>query len=505
VGRRGRAVGLSVAVAVVLGTSACSSSGSGRASRASSTRVRVPSSTVAVPKVTGPITGGTRGIAVNAMPTDLAARYHYAEHEYFIEGDATEFVPSGTWGQDGRWNVTPAGKAHYKTRLIVRTPADARRFNGTVVVEWLNETSGRDADPDFGFAGPELMRDGFAYVGVSAQQLGVGGGAGLKLPIPGYNPQPLVQWDPTRYGTLVHPGDDYSYDIFSQAAQALWRPAGVNPLGALHPKRLIATGESQSAFRMVTYVDAIAPRAELYQGFVIHSRGGNGATINAGEESAAVPTVVHVRDDLRWPVMIVETETDLFGLGFYAARQPDTPRLRTWEMAGTAHADQSTLDYGIASGRTWDKTDPVPDFASLCGRINDGPQRYIIRAAFAALNKWMTDGAAPPLGQPLSVVAGKAIGRDARGNAIGGVRTPAVDVPVERLSGEFDAKKSVICSLFGSSTPFDAATLASLYPTHAGYVAKVTAAAAAAARGGFLRPADRDALIAAASAAPIPK
>jgi hypothetical protein len=276
--------------------------------------------------------------------------------------------------------------------MIVRTPTDPKKFNGTVIVEWLNETAGRDSDPDFGFAHAEFLRDGFAYVGVSAQALGITGEGGFKLPIPGYNPVSLRVQNPTRYGSLSHPGDDYSYDIFSQAAQALWRPNGPNPLGTLHPQHIIATGESQSASRMVTYVNAIEPFANLYDGFMIHSRGNNGTAIDA---TSAVPGVAHIRTDLRRPVMTIETETDLFGLGFSEARQPDTEFLRTWEMAGTSHADQSTLDYGIASGHVWSPGEKAPDFTTLCGRINDGPESVIVSAAFAALNGWVAKGIAP--------------------------------------------------------------------------------------------------------------
>ena len=53
------------------------------------------------------------------------------------------------------------------------------------------------------------VRGGFAYVGVTAQAVGV---ASLKA------------WDPTRYSRLVHPGDAFSYDIYSQAIQAVRRP-----------------------------------------------------------------------------------------------------------------------------------------------------------------------------------------------------------------------------------------------------------------------------------------
>jgi hypothetical protein len=461
-----------------------------------------PRSPVAVPTVTGPVSGGTPDVPVNAAPPSLLAKYGYSEREYFFSGTATAYTPVGSVGADGRWTVARATTAPYKSRMVVRTPADPKKFNGTVVVEWLNETAGRDADPDFGFAHLEIMRDGDAYAAVSAQALGITGEGAFKLPIPGYDPVSLKVQNPARYGTLVHPGDAYSYDIFSQAAQALWRPNGANPLGSLHPQRLIATGESQSATRMVTYVDAFAKTANLFDGFMIHSRGGSPAPINSAATDA-MPPVARIRPDLGRPVLMIETETDLFGLGFFRARQPDTDFVRTWEMAGTAHADQSTLDYGIASGHVWTPGVQAPDFTALCGRINNGPEAVVVSAAFAALNTWV-EGRLPAPATPFEIAGGTAIARDAHGNALGGVRSPAVDVPVSTLDGTLAPGKSVICSLFGSVTPFTAATLKALYPTHDDYVRKVKAAAAAAVAAAFLLPADAEAIVAQAQAAPIP-
>jgi hypothetical protein len=495
------------ALVCVVAAAACSSSSkhaspstTAPASTSSPTTglIAPPNSPVAIPTVTGPISGGTPDVPVNAMPTQFERQYGYSEREYFFSGTATAYKPVGTWGQDGKWTVAPTTKAAYKSRMVVRTPTDPKNFNGTVVVEWLNETAGRDSDPDFGFAHLELLRAGFAYVGLSAQALGITGQGGFKIPIPGYNPVSLRVQNPTRYGSLSHPGDDYSYDIFSQAAQAIWRPKGSNPLGTLHPQRLIATGESQSASRMVTYVNAIAPIADLYSGFMIHSRGNNGTAINATS-----PAVAHIRTDISSPVMTLETETDLFGLGFYAARQPDNPFLRTWEMAGTSHADQSTLDYGIASGHVWSPGEKAPDFTSLCGRINNGPESALVSAAFATLNTWVAVGVPPAPAPPFKIAGGK-IARDARGNALGGIRTPAVDVPISTLDGTLAPGKSVICSLFGSVTPFDAATLKSLYPTHTDYVMKVKASAALAVTRRFVLPTDAATMVAAAQAAPVP-
>jgi hypothetical protein len=503
---RARIALVAVLVVVTLGACACSSSRSARGSSSTgatgAATATTETSPVRSPVITGPVHGGTPDVAVNAMPIALKDQYHYTEREYFLAGTATAYQARGATGPDGRWSVTAASSAPYKTRILVRTPSDPSKFSGTVIVEWLNVTSGRDSDADFGFAGTEMMRAGDAYVGVSAQATGVIGGGGT-IPIPGYHPLPLVTQNPARYAGLTHPGDDYSYDIFSQAAQAIRQPDGPNPLGSLHPKVLIATGESQSAARMVTYVNAIAPVARLFDGYLIHSRGPGGTAISSTPGTLPLPKVVHIRADLGRPVLQIETETDLFGLGFYPARQPDTASLATWEMAGTSHADQATLDYGLASGAVWAPGETAPDFTTLCGIINDGPQRFLVDTAVASLTRWVTAGTAPPT-SPRFAVAGGAIARDARGNAVGAIRTPAVDVPISTLTGVADPHRSVICSLFGQTTPFDATTLAQLYPTHAAYVAKVTADARAAQAKGFLLPADVAIIVNQARSAKVP-
>ncbi len=52
-------------------------------------------------------------------------------------------------------------------------------FNGTVVVEWLNVSGGGDGSPDWFFLHRHLMREGVAWVGVSAQKAGIDGGGVL--------------------------------------------------------------------------------------------------------------------------------------------------------------------------------------------------------------------------------------------------------------------------------------------------------------------------------------
>lgn len=513
IGRRsGAGVGTSLRLAlivlgVVTSVTACSSAGSSdddgdAGERGDAPDGPVPGADVARPTVTGPITGGTKGEPFNAMPTALAESSGYVEEEYFLEGEATAYQPEGELAEDGRWAVTEATTAPYRTRIIVRRPADADDFDGTVFVEWLNVTAGVDGDPDFGLANPELLRHGSAYVGVSAQRVSVEGGeAALPVDIPGAEVQALKQWDPERYGGLVHPGDPYSYDIFSQAAQAVRRPGDVDVLDGLAARHVIAMGESQSGARMLTYVNAAHPVARIYDGFLVHSRGGGGAPL--GQRGFVLGEgVARVRDDLDVPVLQFETETDLFGpLGFFRARQHDTDRLRTWEVAGTAHADQAILDYNAEMAR--ELAGGGFDLAAQCGSINQGPQAQVLRAAVAALRTWVVDGEPPPEAPPLEV-EGEAIVRDERGIARGGIRTPGVDAPISVLTGEAPAGRSVLCLLFGDTVPFDAATLSALYPTHRDYVDAVTESAEAAVAAGFLLRAEADAFVAAAEEADIP-
>ena len=94
------------------------------------------------------------------MPEAWFDEYGYTEDEYFVSGDATAYSAKGTLSTDGKWDVAATDEtAPYTTRVVVRRPKDAADFNGTLVVEWLNVSAGRDSDPDFGFLAQELGRE----------------------------------------------------------------------------------------------------------------------------------------------------------------------------------------------------------------------------------------------------------------------------------------------------------------------------------------------------------
>ena len=148
---------------------------------------------------------------------------------------------------------------------------------------------------------------------------------------------------------------------------------------------------------------------------------------------------------------------------------------------------------------------PLPDFQELCGGpLNEGPQPLVLQRAWADLVRWVEEGT-PPAASPLLELADDGtIVRDELGIAVGGIRTPDVDVPIAVFSGEPRPGASVICSLFGSTTPLPADVIADLYPTHDEYVAQVRASAEAALDAGFLLPDGVDVMVAEANAAAVP-
>lgn len=434
------------------------------------------------------IDGGTGPFIGEAQPPDLAAA-GYVQRELVAAGTATSYGAAQPLPMDGRWTFTPNGTAPYRTRVLVRAPAEAARFSGTVVVEWLNVSGGIDANPDWTSLAEELTRQGHAWVGVSAQLIGIAGGPVL-VAAPGAGDlagKGLTRIDAARYGSLAHPGDGFSFDIFTQVARALRRGDG---LGGLRPARVLAAGESQSALALVTYYDGVQPLTHAFDGFFVHSRASVSLPLVGPGEYADLlgglstgPALL--RTDLAAPAIVLQAESDVTGvLRSALVRQPDSEVLRQWEVAGTAHADAHLLG-------------PIADLLDCGAPINDGPLHLVAKAAFRALDDWVRTGAAPPTAPAIAVTAADPpeVLRDADGIALGGLRTPPVDVPALVLSGVPGPNQSLLCLLLGSTTPLPAERLAERYASRADYVQQYDTATDATVAAGYVLADDRDALL----------
>ena len=451
-----------------------------------------------VPALLGPLLPDSK---ISLLPGFLA-QVGYQAQEFVLADIARSFTPTLPLPTDGKLVVaadpeTVAGD--FNTRVIVYRPIDPADFDGRVVVEWLNVTAGADANPNWTMAHNELIRSGAAWVGVSAQAVGV------NALVNSSNPDVAA-----RYASLVHPGDSYSYDIFSKAGLQVAEPASML-LGGLTADRVIATGESQSAMRMVTYIDAVQPIYNIFDGFFVHSRFGNGAAISqAPLPNVPFPIPAPIRDDLSVPVIVVEAEGDVISANQKSRQPTTTPLIREWEMAGTSHADSYTL---LGAGDPGDGTrtqtmfnrlrEPNNPFGCVNG-FNAGPHWLIVQAAHSALDTWISTGVAPPVAPLLTAVSSSptVLARDEHGNALGGVRSPHVDVPLATLDADNAAPPGGIafCVFFGRTVPFTAQKIVELYPSHAEFLQQWSDSVDAAVAAGFVLYEDGEDLKAAANA-----
>ncbi|SEG94324.1 hypothetical protein SAMN04489712_14613 [Thermomonospora echinospora] len=408
---------------------------------------------VPVPTVEGPVPGTVPGDPSSPdvrdtypwMSTDVdLASAGYVEQEFYVSGAADGYSTAGDLvGSD----------VPYRTRIIVRRPAHPARFNGTVLAEWQNVTAGYDLDALWSHE--QIMRAGYAWVGISAQRVGV---------------DHLRRWSPARYGNLDVTGagrftaDELSYDVFAQVAKALRRPGRVAPLGGLKARTVLAVGASQSAGRMTVYYDAVLPRTEsVFDGFA-------NIVGNAPSREGAEPVFqVLSETDVRTPV-----------------RRPDGDRFRRWEVAGTAHSGwhgqryrQSILERDLGAAPSYDCA--RPPFSRV-------PLHHVIAAAYDHLTRWARQGVRPPSAPPLEFGPDGTKARDDLGLARGGIRLSQVEAPTALNTGDNSGES--FCFLFGTHIPFDRPQLDALYPSHGRYVSAVVKADRHNVRAGYLLPGD---------------
>jgi hypothetical protein len=390
---------------------------------------------------------------LSSEPTDNLSSRGYVEEEFFFEGAATQYATPAL--ADGV--VLSAGNS-YKSRMIVRRPADPSRFNGVVLVEWVNVTSGYNLDLHWQASREYLTRYGYAYVGVSAQRVGVQ-----------QAPYGLTEWSPNRYGTLdVTAGgaitdDSLSYDIFSQAGRAIRSQPAL--LAGLRPRILIAVGASQSASRLTPYYNSIQPLHKVYDGFLLHVGGGP------------------FRTDISAKLLRINTEREIVA-GQAAIRQPDSSIFRSWEIAGASHVDYWYMTYrqGLVA------RDELAPFNYQCDKqpLSHVNNKYVLNAGYGQLVDWILRNRPPSVATPIVVNSDSPtdIPRDSNGLVFGGIRLATVEVPTATNDGVNGS--TGFCNLYGSHTPFPDAMVQQLYPNHQSYVDAVRKVTQQNLRDGFI-------------------
>ena len=411
----------------------------------------------AVPRLSNP-PAGIRGNALWDSWHRLKP-FGYEQREYFVSGTATAL--------DG-------SRAPYTTRIIVTRPRRDRDFNGTVMLDWVNVTAQFENAVDSLEAREMLLREGYAFVHVSAQA------AGLCC-----NPLTPQGYDPVRYAAISHPGDDFAPDMFTQVARALrGQGTGKDPMPDLTVERIIAAGQSQSASRLYAYVNDFQAAGGAIDGFLIH--GGGEKTFDVKLD---VP-VLHLLSDRE------------------ADPSPPTKdrNYRLWEVAGAAHSDyfigvQQVMGQGprVAGRRPKSKAGyrrliddagnygqvvaPLQAVCTVAGATM--PNHYVVSTALHQLNTWVRTGRRPAV-TPRYRFAGGELARDADRNTLGGIRMAPMEVPVATY-------ESTLCNLGGVTVPFTDVQIQQRYGTFKRYQRQMAAASdRAVEQGWLLRPDARD-------------
>jgi hypothetical protein len=359
-----------------------------------------------------PIEGPRPGRALGVGPQLEAAGY--VELELLVRGTADLFT------YDAQWNTIPRRQAvPYTTRLLLRRPRDASRASGDAVIEALHPAG--DMASAWPRTGRTILRENMCWVGVTQDVMGL---------------RALQATDTERYAALDIPEQGLGFDIVARVAS--WLRSADSPLPGI--ARLFMTGASYTGtFQRVFIGDGFHARARkpdggpAVDGYLIQIS--SGAFMLGGYTPLSEGTQVPPGGDRRRtigaldvPVIELlsegEAETNL------ASRRPDSDdpdRYRLYEVAGASHM--------IAR-------EAGPMGLPVIEEPSDFPMDMLVGGALVNLRRWVVDGVAPPRAERLVVLPERAAGRcglrdeafplrrDEHGNAVGGVRSPWVDVPI---------------------------------------------------------------------------
>jgi len=380
----------------------------------------------ATPEITGP--GKFFETLMELKPGDDLAHFKYTTKEYFVSGVA---------------NGQP-----YKTRIVIRRPADNSRFSGLVLAESMHPSGNPWM---FHFTHTYSMTEG--HVGLEILTSAT---------------QAFAEFSPERYsGLSVASGQ--ANEIIAQVGALMKSSRADNPLADLPIRKMILTGSSASAGVVVNYLPAhmvqrLSDMKPIYDGFMPTS---NGATLR----------LVDV------PMIQVPTMRETMN-GATTRPDGDVPgnQFRVYEFAGMGHIDSR------------DAAAYYPDPCKL--PISRFPLAAYMSVALHHLWRWLDTGTPPPHADRIYMDYntdgdGSLMALDEFGNVRGGIRTTYVDVPTSKIgvpnagaeppiknphpfiAARGEAAQNQLCGLANYQIAFTPAQLKQIYTDKRAYLAKV--------------------------------
>jgi len=373
----------------------------------------------------------------------------YVEEEYFISGFANVYEEDG---EDAMRIVNQ--QLPYKTRIIVRRPADLRKFSGRLYLDILNATNRYDHEDLWTRIYQWCVEKGHAYVGITSKPVNVEAlkifdykryhslnwSNGKRVPMPC-----VLQYSSSIEGTE----EGLFWDMLSQTANRLKKDSSI--LGGCKVQHMYLTGQSQSGAYINTYIKyfdrylKMDENSHLFDGYLNIVAIGLGRTLR--QEVPAVPLTFASCGQLHPAVPYIalgsEGDVTLFKTFFNGHMATiSIPQLEKddncvcYQLAGSPHFDvfcpviQSDEDI-LKAGRT---PHAIPDETDVV-KVNNVPLAYYVNGMLEKLHHWATTGEKPEKVAPFEVDAEDNLLKDEYGNTKGGLRSPYVDLPVATYQG----------------------------------------------------------------------
>lgn len=430
-----------------------------------------------VSPVTGPPgSHAFNSVSFNNVPQDLRT-VGYQEQEYFLSGLANAYqYANPTNPADDSVMRVQANAVPYVDRILVRAPVDPARFSGNVILEVADDIAGSESEVEWAHAKRQFLLNGDAYVAVTSLPTGV---ATLKA------------FNPTRYGALNWPdiaatknacsdGPEQGivFDIITSLGTLLKQNNPNGPLPHLHVRRVFISGYSGAAITLLTYDRVFGLHSPLFDGYFFDA-GGTRGQINGCEAKAAAAARVQPPASTVSPVFQRQTASDIaysqsvFGhvpLKSDDSNKPDD-RYRYYEVAGAAHVDGDSIrnspevgDLPSSPGETNPQSFTESQFIRFCGLasptlITAFPNRYVDDALWRNLEHWAAEGTRyNPPAEKSTLLINSATYSGLQPQS-GGVRSPAVDVPIDSYANGVGqpttdpASGQSACFLTGFQTP----------------------------------------------------
>ncbi len=429
----------------------------------------------------------------------------YVEDEYFFEGTANVYEEHGERSKKILHENMP-----YCNRFLMRKPADAERFSGNIVVEILNATAGFDIDRMWIVGAREFMRNGDIYVGVTSKPDVLD--SMMKADSERYESiswripydRPENQYGVTDRAVLPKKKECETglfWDMLTELSEILRTDEKIIPAGT--KRYLYLLGWSQSAVYMYTYLKYFAfseTGKSVFDGYLA-AGGVHSFIVPLNQNDYGRETDVRKNRITYMPVPFISVQTESENARFEGlkVRQEDSDeenlKYRIYEIAGATHDTKfSLLDYYVED-QDMEKTGYKPCYDQFLDDYpNDYPYEYCFYAIYRMLFSWVRDGSCPPHGERIAVDVDGENKKDALGNAIGGVRTPFLDVPVVTYYPYSAIKREndVIDKhgLLGHTEPFSKYKFEKLYGTIENYRKLVEQSAKEHAAKGYLLPED---------------